>query len=61
MASEAQKRASAKYDKGHTKGIYLKLNTKKDADIIEFLNGVDNVQGYIKNLIRNDESFNSKK
>lgn len=61
MATEAQKRASAKYDKAHTKGIYLKLNTKTDADIIEFLSGVDNVQRYIKNLIRNDESFNPKK
>ena len=61
MATEAQKRASAKYDKAHTKGIYLKLNTKTDADIIEFLNGVDNVQRYIKKLIRNDENFNPKK
>lgn len=60
MATEAQKRASAKYDKGHTKGIYLKLNTKTDADIIEFLSGVDNVQRYIKNLIRNDENFKYK-
>lgn len=61
MATEAQKRASAKYDKSHTKGIYLKLNTKTDADIIEFLSGVDNVQKYIKKLIRNDENFNPKK
>ena len=61
MATEAQKRASAKYDKAHTKGIYLKLNTKTDADIIEFLSGVDNVQRYIKKLIRNDENFNPKK
>lgn len=58
--TEAQKRASAKYDKTHTKGIYLKLNTETDADIIEFLSGVDNVQGYIKDLIRYDENFNSK-
>lgn len=54
MTSDAQKRASAKYDKAHTKGIYLKLNTESDKDIIEFLAGVNNVQGYIKNLIRYD-------
>ena len=54
MTSDAQKRASAKYDKAHTKGIYLKLNTESDKDIIEFLAGVDNVQGYIKDLIRYD-------
>lgn len=52
MTSDAQKRANAKYDKAHTKGIYLKLNTTTDADIIEYLQGVDNVQGFIKSLIR---------
>ena len=54
MATKAQSRASAKYDKAHTKGIYLKLNLETDKDIIEFLAGVENVQGYIKNLIRYD-------
>ncbi len=53
--SAAQKKASAKYDKDNTKGIYLKLNLKKDADIIEKLARVANVQGYIKNLIRADK------
>ena len=60
MANEAQRRASAKYDKEHTKGIYLKLNKETDADIIEFLAGVENVQGYIKALIRNDDNFKYK-
>ena len=54
MATEAQKRATAKYDKAKTKGIYLKLNIVKDSDIIEHLKNSDNVQGYIKNLIRQD-------
>ena len=54
MATKAQSRASAKYDKAHTKGIYLKLNLETDIDIIEFLDRVDNVQGYIKDLIRYD-------
>lgn len=56
----AQSRASAKYDKAHTKGIYLKLNLETDKDIIEFLAGVENVQGYIKELIRNDDNFKYK-
>jgi hypothetical protein len=53
MTSEAQKRASTKYDKANTKGIYLKLNRTTDADIIEYLEKADNVQGLIKDLIRN--------
>lgn len=44
----------ANYNKEKTTGIYLKLNNKHDADIIEKLKSVDNKQGYIKNLIRSD-------
>ena len=54
MANEAQRRASAKYDKDHTKGIYLKLNKETDADIIGYLEEVENVQGLIKSLIRRE-------
>ena len=52
--SPAQARAAAKYDKSNTKGVYLKFNKTTDADILEYLKSVDNVQGYIKNLIRSD-------
>lgn len=52
--SKAQARASAKYDKNNTKGLYIKLNLKTDLDIIEYLRGKENVQGYIKSLIRSD-------
>jgi hypothetical protein len=52
--SKAQARASAKYDKANTKGLYIKLNLKTDLDIIEYLRGKENVQGYIKSLIRSD-------
>ena len=45
---------SAEYDKANTKGLYLKLNKKTDADIIEALNNCYNKQGYIKALIRRD-------
>lgn len=54
MTSKAQIRASAKYDKEHTTGLYLKLNKETDSDIIEKLQAVDNKQGYIKDLIRKD-------
>lgn len=33
-------------------GLYLKFHNENDADIIDYLNGVDNKQGLIKKLIR---------
>ena len=54
MISEAQKRASAKYDLTHTKQIKMKLNEKTDRDIIDWLSEMDNIQGYLKSLIRSD-------
>lgn len=53
-ASQAQLRANAKYDKTNTKGLYIKLNINNDSDIIKYLDGKENVQGYIKALIRED-------
>lgn len=58
-STEAQLKASAKYDKANTKGIYLKLNIKTDADILKHLETVGNKQTYIKALIRDD--MNGKK
>lgn len=43
-----------KYDKNNTIQIKMKLNIKTDADIIEFLETIENRQGYLKELIRND-------
>ena len=40
------------YEKEKTVGVYLKLNTKTDSDVIEALNSVSNKQGFIKALIR---------
>lgn len=54
MVTDAQKQASARYDAACTKQIKLKLNTKTDADILDLLNRKDNMQGYIKTLIRED-------
>ena len=52
--NEAQIRANAKYDKTHTKGLYLKFNKITDKDILEKLETVENKQKYIKDLIRAD-------
>ena len=40
------------YDRDNTKGLYIKLNKKTDADIIEALSECDNKQGLIKTLLR---------
>ena len=52
MATEAQKRAVLKYDAKNTRQYHLKLNLTTDADIIDYLSGLDNVQGFIKRAIR---------
>lgn len=57
-ATPAQVRASAKYDKANTKQFILKLNKITDADIMEKLATVGNMQGYIKELIRQDMKKN---
>lgn len=54
MTSKAQKEASKKYDKANTKGVYLKFNITTDKDILDHLQDVKNVQGYIKELIRSN-------
>lgn len=52
--SKAQKDAVRKYDATHTKQIMLKFNLETDADILAKLSEVENKQGYIKRLIRED-------
>ena len=54
MTTEAKKQANAKYDRLHTKSILLKLNKQTDSDVLAMLENIDNRQGYIKELIRND-------
>ena len=43
-----------KYDTANTTKVSLKLNKKTDADIIEYLDSVENKQGTIKKLIRDE-------
>lgn len=52
MSTEAQKRASAKYDASNTVRITLKLNKKTDADIIKKLKSEPNKNAYIKAKLR---------
>ena len=52
--SEARKRANRKYDAAHSVNFGVKFNRKTDADILDFLETLDNKAGYIKNLIRAD-------
>lgn len=52
--SEKKKASNAKWDAANTRQIKLKLNLKTDADILSKLDSVENTQGYIKGLIRDD-------
>ena len=42
------------WDRDNTKMVHVKLNRKTDADILKKLEEQSNVQGYIKQLIRED-------
>lgn len=46
--------AQAKYDKTHCKYYSFKLNLENDSDVIDKLASVPSMQGYIKQLIRDD-------
>lgn len=52
--TDAQKRASSKYEAEHIKKMTFKFNLEHDRDILERLEQVDNKNGYIKELIRKD-------
>lgn len=54
MISEAKKAAKAKYDAKTAKYVSLKLNANTDQALIDHLAKQTNVQGYLKELIRQD-------
>ena len=54
--SNAQSRASTRYNANNVKQVKINLNLRTDADIIEYLQATDNVQGLIKSLIRKEMS-----
>ena len=54
MGTDAQKRASLKWEAENTVQVKLKLHKVRDADILARLEASGNKQGYIKELIRAD-------
>lgn len=51
--TETKKYASQeKYDRNNTTRVYLKLNNKTDADILDWLDNQSSKQGAIKDAIR---------
>lgn len=54
-------RSKREYDKTNAKTFSLKFNVKTDADILELFETIDNKQGYIKRLIREDIARNATK
>lgn len=58
--SYSMRKAIEKYDKNNTKQIKMKLNINTDKDIIDYLSSLDNVQGKLKELIRQEIKINSK-
>lgn len=54
MTSEAQKAATAKYQAANMKKYTFKFNAKTEGDLIAHLESIENIQGYIKSLIRAD-------
>lgn len=51
--SEAQKRASAKYQKESTKTVSLRFYPA-DMELFEFLNAQENKQGFLKELLKRE-------
>ena len=49
-----------KYQKENVTRVVLKLNKKTDADILEWLEGLDNKQGSIKEIIREHLEYSQK-
>ena len=54
MTTKAQKTATAKYQAAYMKKYTFKFNAKTEGDLIAHLESIDNVQGYIKALVRAD-------
>ena len=57
--SEAQKRASMRYDKANMVGKVVKFSPR-ECDLLEHLQKQPNMSGYIKQLIRRDMEEQNK-
>ena len=52
--TDATRAAQARYERAMIKRIVVKLNRNTDADIIEHIEAMESMQGYVKELIRAD-------
>ena len=59
MVSEAQKRASRKYDKANTKLFNLRFGPN-DEELWDYLQKQENKSGFVKELIREHMKENSE-
>ena len=50
--TEAQKKATDKYFKKNIRQVVIKLNKVTDKDLIEFIDSLENIQGTLKQIIR---------
>lgn len=57
MSTDAQKRASKRYNDANTVQVAIRLNKVTDADVIARLMEVPSKAGYIKQLIRRDAAL----
>lgn len=58
---KAHIQAVDRYDRANVVRLVVKINKKTDADILEYLSGLDNKQGYIKKIIRRDIAEQTEK
>ena len=59
-ASDNKKAYDLKYEKNNMRQVKLNINRKTEADLLEWIEKQDNIQGYIKSLIRKDMENNEK-
>lgn len=52
--TEAQRKASKKYDANNTRTFTIKLNYRTDADLIALLESRQNIQGFIKEVLERE-------
>ena len=54
VLTDKKRKTNMDFDRKNTKLIGMKLNKRTDADILSHLEQQENVQGYLKRLIRED-------
>ena len=54
MSKEKQAAATARYREKYIRRWVVCVNRRTEADVLEYLEGVENVSGYVKELVRAD-------